>query len=217
MESFNTGERRRGTRFDVKKVEQMQGDRRQFVRVEVNSPCRYLVAGIEHMEAMLADVSQGGAAIMARNRPRMGEKVIAYVNHLIRLEGQVVRYFRGGFAIIFKLSQAKLVRVLRHLYPAAAEAFAKAESQKVEVESLPAVEKCECRYLSGEKLEGVVTDLSVVGASFRSILRPPVGTRVMLGNTQAKVVRYTPDGFALEFEKYWETAPKWYIAESSIA
>ena len=52
-------------------------------------------------------------------------------------------------------------------------------------------ETCDCRVL----------DLSLGGAAIETHIRPRVGERLLLGRTEGRVVRHTPQGVAIEFLK----------------
>jgi hypothetical protein len=45
------------------------------------------------------DISPGGLALMAAPSGRVGERVIAYIDNIGRVEGTIVRVFPIGFAI----------------------------------------------------------------------------------------------------------------------
>jgi hypothetical protein len=46
-----------------------------------------------------------------------------------------------------------------------------------------------------------IVDMSLSGASIASEARPPVGTLVRIGKTQARVLRHVEHGFAVEFTR----------------
>ena len=46
-----------------------------------------------------------------------------------------------------------------------------------------------------------IIDVSQSGAGIATDQRPPIGSRVMLGKVQGRVVRHLEDGFAIEFTR----------------
>ena len=66
----------------------MLSDRREF-------PCRTV------------DISAGGIAIVGSIKGKLGERVIVYLDRVGRIEGSIVRFFPGGFAIVLHASDLK--------------------------------------------------------------------------------------------------------------
>ena len=62
-------------------------------------------------------MSPGGMALFAPVIGRLGERVIAYIDHLGRLEGLITRHFDNGFAmtIAATAAQARQARGAAHL------------------------------------------------------------------------------------------------------
>jgi hypothetical protein len=46
-----------------------------------------------------------------------------------------------------------------------------------------------------------IIDMSLSGAAVTSEVKPPVGSVIWLGKTQARIVRVNDDGFAVEFTR----------------
>src|SRR6266568_3007473 len=74
-------------------------ERRRFQRVQVNLLGRYMLADRREFPCQVADMSPGGMALIAPVAGEPGERVIAYVDHVGRLEGVVARHFQNGFAM----------------------------------------------------------------------------------------------------------------------
>src|ERR1700687_5664125 len=74
-------------------------ERRRFQRVRVNLLGRYMLADRREFPCQVANMSPGGMALIAPVAGAPGERVIAYVDHLGRLEGHVARLFQNGFAM----------------------------------------------------------------------------------------------------------------------
>ena len=62
-------------------------ERRRFQRVRVNLLGRYMLADRREFPCQVVNMSPGGMALIAPVTGAPGERVIAYVDHLGRLEG----------------------------------------------------------------------------------------------------------------------------------
>ena len=74
-------------------------ERRRFQRVRVNLLGRYMLADRREFPCQVTDMSPGGMALIAPVSGKAGERVIAYVDHVGRLEGLVARPLQNGFAM----------------------------------------------------------------------------------------------------------------------
>src|SRR5215813_1005573 len=74
-------------------------ERRRFQRVQVNLLGRYMLADRREFPCQVVNMSPGGMALFAPVSGQPGERVIAYVDHVGRLEGKVARQFQNGFAM----------------------------------------------------------------------------------------------------------------------
>src|SRR5205085_8240956 len=74
-------------------------ERRRFQRVEINLLGRYMLSNRREFPCQVANMSPGGMALIAPVAGSVGERVIAYVDHVGRLEGIITRHFENGFAM----------------------------------------------------------------------------------------------------------------------
>ena len=74
-------------------------ERRRHQRVKVNLLGRYMLADRREFPCQVIDMSPGGMALVAPIAGQTGERVIAYVDHLGRLEGKIARMLENGFAM----------------------------------------------------------------------------------------------------------------------
>ena len=74
-------------------------DRRRHQRVKVNLLGRYMLADRGEFPCQVVNMSPGGMALIAPVGGAPGERIIAYVDHLGRLEGHIARIFQNGFAM----------------------------------------------------------------------------------------------------------------------
>src|ERR1700746_4087710 len=82
-------------------------ERRRFQRVRVDLLGRYMLADRREFPCQVVNMSPGGMALIAPVSGQPGERVIAYVDHLGRLEGHVARIFQNGFAMTIAATARK--------------------------------------------------------------------------------------------------------------
>src|SRR6185312_2754497 len=82
-------------------------ERRRHQRVKVNLLGRYMLADRREFPCQIIDMSPGGMALAAPVSGRPGERVIAYIDHLGRLEGVIAREFNNGFAMTITATARK--------------------------------------------------------------------------------------------------------------
>src|SRR6476620_5416245 len=82
-------------------------ERRRFQRVRVNLLGRYMLSDRREFPCQVLDMSPGGMALIAPVNGRAGERVVAYIDHVGRLEGTVTRSFPNGFAMTIQATARK--------------------------------------------------------------------------------------------------------------
>src|SRR6185369_3243105 len=82
-------------------------ERRRFQRVRVNLLGRYMLSDRREFPCQVANMSPGGMALIAEVSGREGERVIAYIDHLGRLEGKIARLYQNGFAMTLAATPRK--------------------------------------------------------------------------------------------------------------
>src|SRR6202451_1131223 len=100
MSSMAVAERRASLRA-------LSEDRRRHQRVKVNLLGRYMLPDRREFPCQVINMSPGGMAVIAPVGGKPGDRVIAYVDHLGRLEGQVARTFENGFAMTIAATARK--------------------------------------------------------------------------------------------------------------
>jgi hypothetical protein len=74
-------------------------ERRRYPRVRVNLLGRYMLTDRHEYPCQVSDMSQGGMTLIAPVIGQLNERVIAYVDHVGRLEGVITRQLENGFAM----------------------------------------------------------------------------------------------------------------------
>src|ERR1043166_5177685 len=82
-------------------------ERRRHQRVRVNLHGRYMLADRSEFPCQVVNRSPGGMALIAPGSGNVGDRVIAYVDHLGRLEGKIARQLQNGFAMTIAATPRK--------------------------------------------------------------------------------------------------------------
>ncbi len=176
-------------------------ERRRHQRVKVDLLGRYMLADRREFPCQVVDISPGGIKLVAPNAGLPGERVIAYVDHLGRLEGKVARTFDNGFAMTISATLRKRDKLAAQLTWLANRKILNLPEDRRHGRFAPRKSMARLVLPNGTNVACRVIDLSQSGAAIAvaSELRPPVGAMVTVGKTQGRVVRHIEDGFAIEF------------------
>src|SRR3569623_667006 len=84
-----------------------QGEMPRFQRVKVSLLGRYMLADRREFPCQVLEMSPGDAVVIAPISGGVGEKVIAYVDHIGRVEGTILDSVEGGFVMDVTASDSK--------------------------------------------------------------------------------------------------------------
>jgi hypothetical protein len=144
-------------------------------------------------------MSAGGMAILAPIICQEGERIVAYLDNLGRIEGIVTRAFEGGFAVRILASLHKRERIANLLtWLTNQKALGLGEERKHE-RVVPRINASKLILPNGDVHNCRVIDVSLSGASVACAVKPELGTVVILGRMRGRVVRHHDQGVALQF------------------
>ena len=176
-------------------------DRRRFQRVSVNLLGRYMLADRREFPCQVVNMSPGGMALIAPVTGQPGERVIAYVDHLGRLEGHIARLFQNGFAMTISATARKRDKLAAQLTWLANRHLLASPEDRRHGRRTPRNPAGRLILPNGVNLTCRIIDVSESGAGIATDQRPPIGTLVTLGKIQGRVVRHLDEGFAVEFTR----------------
>ncbi len=176
-------------------------DRRRFQRVKVNLLGRFMLADRREFPCQVVDMSPGGMALIAPVGGAPGERIIAYVDHLGRLEGHVARIFQNGFAMTIAATARKRDKLAAQLTWLANRHILDSPEDRRHGRMPPRNPMGRLIMPNGVNLTCRIIDVSQSGAGIATDQRPPIGALVTLGKVQGRVVRHLEDGFAIEFTR----------------
>jgi PilZ domain len=176
-------------------------DRRRHQRVKVSLLGRYMLVDRREFPCQVVDMSPGGMAVIAPVAGNMGDRVIAYVDHLGRLEGTIARLFENGFAMTIAATVRKRDKLAAQLTWLANRHILGLPEDRRHGRIAPRNPVGRLIMPNGISITCRIIDVSQSGAGIATRERPPIGTLVMLGKVQGRVVRHLEDGFAIEFTR----------------
>jgi hypothetical protein len=178
-------------------------ERRRHQRVKVNLLGRYMLADRREFPCQVVNMSPGGIAIVAPVSGNPGERVIAYVDHLGRLEGKIARALENGFAMTIEATLRKRDKLAAQLTWLANRHILNLPEDRRHGRFIPRKAMARLILPNGNNVTCRVIDLSESGAAIAISpeLRPVVGAMVTIGKAMGRVVRHIEDGFAIEFTR----------------
>jgi hypothetical protein len=176
-------------------------DRRRHQRVQVNLLGRYMLPDRREFPCQVVNMSPGGMALIAPVAGAAGERVIAYVDHLGRLEGRIARLFQNGFAMTISATERKRDKLAAQLTWLANRHLLASPEDRRHGRRVPRNPVGRLILPNGVNLTCRIIDVSESGAGIATDQRPPLGVLVTLGKIQGRVVRHLDEGFAVEFTR----------------
>ena len=172
---------------------------RQYQRVAVTLFGRYMLEDRREYPCQIQDMSPGSASLITPHVGDVGERVIAYIDHIGRLDGKIIRNLDNGFAMSFRATEKKRDKMAAKLtWLANRHELNLAEDRRHE-RVVPTIKSSKIKMEDGRGYEVRIIDLSLSGAALQMDVRPAIGTLLWLGTMRGRVVRHFDDGIAIEF------------------
>lgn len=174
-------------------------ERRRHQRVPVVLLGRYMLENRQEYPCQTVDISPGGALVIAPVRGGVGERVVVYLEHLGRLEGEITRHSEQGFAFCIAATLRKRDKIASQLtWLANRDVLGLPEDRRHE-RVVPANPVVTVRIENGREFVGRLIDVSMSGAAVSVEGRLPLNSSLTLGRTPARVVRVFQGGVGVEF------------------
>lgn len=181
-----------------------QPENRRYQRVRVSILGRYMLADRREFPCQVIEMSPGDARVIAPVAGAVGERVVAYLDHIGRIEGSINRMIEGGFAVEFQASMRKRDKIAAQLTWLANKDVLNLPEDRRHERVVPDIRHSTVSLEDGRRYNCKILDISLSGAAVEIEARPPMGTPVTLGRMRARVVRHFDDGIAVEFASVQE-------------
>jgi hypothetical protein len=176
-------------------------ERRRHARVKVALLGRYMLSNRTEFPCQSVDMSVGGLAITAPVKGRIGERVIVYLEHIGRIEGDIARHTADGFGMTVIATSRKREKMAAQLTWLANRAALGLPEDRRHDRVQPKATRIVLTLSDGTEVPVKMLDMSLSGAAFSADVKLMITDPVILGKTQAKVVRKFEGGYAVEFQK----------------
>jgi len=171
----------------------------QFQRVKVSVLGRYMLADRREFPCQVLEMSPGDAVVVAPVAGTAGEKVIAYLDQIGRVEGTIQESTEGGFVMDVAASSRKRDKMAAQLTWLANKDVLNLPEDRRHERVVPDNRHSTVVLDDGRRYNCKIIDISLSGAAIELAVRPAMGTPVTLGRMRARVVRHFQDGVAVEF------------------
>ncbi|MBE7185016.1 MAG: PilZ domain-containing protein [Methylobacterium mesophilicum] len=174
-------------------------ERRSFQRVAVKIYGRFMLEDRTEHPCQVIDISPGNVALRCDRIGEPGERVIAYFDHIGRLEGVLTRRLEDGFAMTVIASDRKKEKLAAQLTWLANKHELDLPEDRRHERVAPRKSLTVLQLLDGRQYRCRVVDVSLSGAAVEVEVKPALDVQVVLGNMRGRVVRHFEDGVAIEF------------------
>jgi hypothetical protein len=191
----------------AQKVSNLPVERRRFQRVGVHLLGRYMLPDRREYPCQVINMSPGGLAMLAPGIGNVGDRIVAYLDHIGRVEGKITRIIDSGFAMSVSATPRKRDKLAAQLTWLANRDILNLPEDRRHDRIVARNPTAILTLEDGTRMTCRIIDLSMSGAAVSAERRPPLQSRVALGKVLARVVRNLEEGFALEFvhEQHPET------------
>jgi hypothetical protein len=171
----------------------------RFQRVKISVLGRYMLQDRREFPCQVLEMSPGDAAVVAPVAGQPGERVIAYLDHLGRIEGDITAIIDGGFAMDVVASPRKRDKMAAQLTWLANKDLLNLPEDRRHERVVPDIRHSSVVLDDGRRYNCKIIDISLSGAAIELAVRPAMGTPVTLGRMRARVVRHFAEGVGVEF------------------
>lgn len=158
-----------------------------------------MLANYEEYECVVIDMSPGDMYVTCQGRPRTGERVVAYIDHLGRVEGYVQAVDARGFTMSIHATERKREKLAAQLTWLANKHELGLPEDRRHDRLMTRESQTQITLEDGTRYSCRIMDLSLSGAAVDVEVRPAIGTALRLGNMRGRVVRHFSEGVAIEF------------------
>ena len=160
-----------------------------------------MLADRREFGCQIMDMSPGGAVLIAPAIGDIGSRVVAYIDHVGRIEGTVTRHVDDGFAMFINAGARKRDKLAAQLTWHANRHILNLPEDRRHDRMTPESQSSEIRLADGQEIPCRIIDISLSGAAVSCPVKPALGSQILLGQTTGRIVRHLENGFAIEFAR----------------
>ncbi|MGO4451368.1 PilZ domain-containing protein [Phyllobacterium sp. TAF24] len=171
----------------------------KFHRVKVELYGRFMLEDRTEHVCQIDEMSPGDALFTTEVMASTGERIIAYIDHIGRVEGHVERLVSGGFLLALIASDRKKNKIAAQLTWLANKHELDMPEDRRHQRIAPSNPISMLGMSDGREYPCRIIDLSISGAAVEIRMRPALNSQVVLGSMRGRVVRHFEEGIAIEF------------------
>ena len=171
----------------------------RFQRVKVSILGRYMLADKREFPCQVLEMSPGDAVVIAPVAGVEGERIVAYLDHIGRIEGTILKQVDGGFLMDIAATSRKRDKMAAQLTWLANKDILNLPEDRRHERVVPDIRHSTVVLDDGRRYNCKIIDISLSGAAIELDVRPAMGTPITLGRMRARVVRHFQNGVAVEF------------------
>lgn len=175
------------------------GEPPRFQRVKVSILGRYMLADRREFPCQVVEMSPGDAVMIAPASGEPGERIIAYLDDIGRVEGPIAEIIDGGFVVNLMASPRKRDKMAAQLTWLANKDILGLPEDRDFDRLVPDNRHSAIVLDDGRRYDCKILDISLSGAAIDIAVRPAIGTPVTLGRMQARVMRHFENGIGVQF------------------
>lgn len=176
-------------------------ERRRHQRVSVELMGRYMLSDRQEYPCQIVNMSPGGLAAMAPIIGQVGERVVAYIDHIGRVEGKIARQLEHGFAMTIGATPRKRDKLAAQLTWLANRDILNLAEDRRHGRFIPQNVSTRIVLPNGLNVACRIIDVSISGAGIATDQRPDIGSLITVGRVASRVIRHIEGGIAVEFTR----------------
>ncbi len=171
----------------------------KYYSVKVQLYGRFMLEDRTEHVCQIEEMSPGDVVLNTEVMANNGERIIAYIDHIGRVEGTVERVVRGGFLLSLVASDRKKNKIAAQLTWLANKHELDMPEDRRHQRIAPRNPISTLAMADGRQYPCRIIDLSISGAAVEIRMRPALNSQVILGTMRGRVVRHFEEGIAIEF------------------
>jgi hypothetical protein len=176
-------------------------ERRRHPRHQIALSTRCMLGDRLEFSCRTIDISPDGVGVTGVEEGGIGERIVAYINQIGRIEGTIARRFAEGFALAIHAPAAKRDKLMQRIAWLIEREASGAPEERQHERIAADNQQTVLRTDDGQRHAAALLDISAPGAALNVSAAPPIGSPVMVGQTAARVVRHFPGGIAVSFSE----------------
>lgn len=163
---------------------------------------RYMLADRTEYACQIRDLSPDQATFIGPAVPQVGEHVIAYIEEIGRVEGDVAQASADSFLLTFTVPASKRDKIAAKLNWMQVQAEDASADMRRHTRHEPSGQTNTTLTLpDGRTYRCEILDISLSGAAIKVPVIPSIGTQVVLGKSRGTVTRIHECGVGIEFQQ----------------